>query len=159
AWAAASILELEPRREVARDLTTFHVGDLKGLLSEAHFADRATFLGERFNGNPGEDFEDMYPLAVWSALREYIFHNKRPLVFDLVPGPGVWTSPAYKYQISFQPIDEATYQSAAKAALPLEARQPTPASPPGAQPYQGQLTLSVGTFNVYPDLVGTATEQ
>src|SRR5262249_50282738 len=35
AWAAASILELEPRREVARDLTTFHVGDLKGLLSEA----------------------------------------------------------------------------------------------------------------------------
>src|SRR5436190_476894 len=45
AWAAASILEPEPHREVTQELTTFHIGDLKGLLSEAHFADSATFIG------------------------------------------------------------------------------------------------------------------
>src|SRR5436305_20426 len=39
AWAAASILEPEPRLEVTRGGMTFHVGDLKGLLSEAHFSD------------------------------------------------------------------------------------------------------------------------
>src|SRR5205814_8705628 len=66
-----------PTRRSSDLLTTFHIGDLKGLLSEAHFADSATFIGERFNGEPDDDLEDMYPLEVWSALREYIYHNKR----------------------------------------------------------------------------------
>jgi hypothetical protein len=158
AWAAASILEPEPRREVSQGGVTFRVGDLKGLLSEAHFSDHAVFYGERFNGDPDDDFEDMYPLQLWDVLRQQILVNKLPMVFDLVPTAEVWSYPAYQYRISFQPIDEATYQSLSAAALPLEKR-PGSAGLPGAVPYQGQLSLWVANFNVYPDLVGTASQQ
>jgi hypothetical protein len=158
AWAAASILEPEPRRAVSQSGVTFYVGDLKGLLTEAHFSDHPAFYGQRFYGNPGDDLEDMYPLQVWDVLRQYIDRNQLPLIFDLDPGPGVWSYPAYRYQISFQPIDEATYQSAAAAALPWEKR-PRPAGLPGTVPYRGQLSLWGASFGVYPDFLGTATEQ
>src|SRR5262249_11367578 len=158
AWAAASVLEPEPRREVAQDGVTFHVGDLKGLLSEAHFSDRPAFYGQRFYGNPGDDFEEMYPLQVWDVLRQQIYQHKLPLIVDLDPGPVVWSYPAYRYQISFQAIDEPTYQSLAAAALPREKR-PRSADLPGAVPYRGELSLWGANFGVYPDFLGTATQQ
>jgi hypothetical protein len=158
AWAAAAVLEPEPTHDVNMNGVDFHVGDIKGLLSEAHYSDRATFYGQRYNGNPGDDFQDMYPMMVWYVLRQYVNLNKAPILFDLNPGPEVWSYPCYKYQLSFQPIDDVTYQGAASAASSLEGRQsPGPVS--GAASYQGQLSLWVATFNVYPDVVGTATEQ
>jgi hypothetical protein len=158
AWAAASILEPEPRREVTQNGVTFHVGDLKGLLSEAHFSDKPAFYGQRSFGNPEDDFQDMYPQEVWSVLRQQIYQNKLAVIFDLAPGPEVWSYPAYRYQIRFQPIDEASYRSLAAAALPLEKR-PRAADLPGAIAYTGQLSLWGATFGVYPDFLGTATTQ
>jgi hypothetical protein len=159
AWAAASVLEPQPTHDVARGGTVFHVGDIKGLLSEAHYSDHASFYGQRFNGNPGDDAQDMYPLNVWYVLRQYIYMNKTPVVFDLNPGPEVWSYPAYRYQISFQPIDAGTYQSAAAAALSQEKRANAGAQSYGNAFYQGQLSMWVSTFDVYPDVVGTATDQ
>jgi hypothetical protein len=159
AWAAASVLELEPRHDVSLGGLIFHVGDIKGLLTEAHYADHATFYGQRFNGNPGDDFEDMYPLVVWSVLRQYVHDNKMPLIMDLNPGPQVWSYPVYQYSLSYWPINSDVYQSAAAAARPLEQRQSVPAPPLGTGFYQGQLNLWAGNFLVKPDVVGTATEQ
>ena len=158
AWAAAALLEPEPRRDVVFSGTTFHVGDIKGLLAEAHYSDRVVSFGERFNGAPGDDFEDMYPGLVWYALRKYLNENKLPLVFDLNPGVQVWNYPAYYYHLSYQPMTAAAYQGLASAALPLEKR-PADAVPAGATAYQAQLILRVATFQVQPDVTGTATEQ
>ena len=159
AWAASSVLEPEPRHDVFLGGLTFHVGDIKGLLAEAHYADHASFYGQRVNGNPGDDFEDMYPFLVWQVLRQYVGQNKMPIIFDLNPGVQVWSYPAYQYQISYQPIDGATYQSALAAALPLEKRYSAATSPYATGFYQGQLSIWVATFEVHPDNVGTTTEQ
>ena len=159
AWAAASVLEPEPLHDVPHGGMVFHVGDIKGLLSEAHYSDHATFAGQRFNGNPGYDFQDMYTLLVWYVLRHSINLNKTPIIFDLNPGPEVWSYPVYKYQLSFQPIDAASYQSEAAAAIPQEKRQNAGYQALGNASYQGQLSLTVATFEVYPDSVGTAAEQ
>jgi hypothetical protein len=158
AWAAAAVLEPEPRHDVTQSGTTFHVGDLKGLLAEAHYSDQVVSYGTRFYGQPGDDLEDMYPAAVWYVLRNYIYQNKTPIVFDLNPGPQVWSYPAYYYRLSYQPISADAYQKVVAAALPWEKRAPTPLSAE-ATPYQGQLQLRVATFQVKPDVVGTATEE
>ena len=134
AWAAASVLEPEPLHDVPHGGMVFHVGDIKGLLSEAHY-------------------------SVWYVLRHSINLNKTPIIFDLNPGPEVWSYPVYKYQLSFQPIDAASYQSEAAAAIPQEKRQNAGSQALGNASYQGQLSLTVATFEVYPDSVGTAAEQ
>ena len=133
AWAAAAVLEPEPKHDVFQNGVDFHVGDIKGLLTEAHYSDRATFYGQRFNGNAGDDPQDMKPFLVWYVLRQYINQNKTPIVFDLNPGPEVWSYPCYQYQLGFQPL--------------------------GNGAYQGQLSLWVASFNVNPDFAGTSTEQ
>jgi hypothetical protein len=158
AWAAASILEPEPRHDVSRGSVVFHVGDIKGLLAEAHYSDRGIFYGQRFNGDPGDDLEDIYPLTLWSVLRKYLHDNKMPLIMDLNPGPQVWSYPAYQYSLSYWPIDSDTYQQTAAGALALEKRsRATP--PPLSGSYQGLLSIWVGSFLVSPDTLGTTTEQ
>jgi hypothetical protein len=158
AWAAASVLEPEPHHDVFMSGALFHVGDIKGLLSEAHYSDRASFYGQRFNGNPTDDFEDMYPFQVWTVLRQYIGTNRTPIVLDLNPGPQVWSYPVYQYQLSFQPIDGTTYQNAVAAARSLEKRPSAGYSPYGGSYYQGQLNILVATFEVNPDFLGTKPE-
>lgn len=133
AWAAASILEKEPLRDVWYGGVAFHVGDMKGLLSEAHYSDRAQFFGRRYNGQPGDDIQDMSPIAVWQVLRTFVNQNKTPVVLDLNPGPQVWSYPVYRYRLQYNPI--------------------------GANNYQGQLSIWVANFQVYPDTIGTVPEQ
>jgi hypothetical protein len=133
AWAAASLLEKEPRHDVYYGSQVFHVGEMKGLLSEAHYSDRAQFWGRRNNGNPGDDLQDMSPLLVWQVLRSQINQKKTGVVFDLNPGPQVWSYPAYRYHLAYQPV--------------------------GGNTYQGQLTVWLANFQVHPDVLGTVPEQ
>jgi hypothetical protein len=133
AWAAASLLEKQPVHDVFTAGTPFHVGDLKALLTEAHYSDRATFFGKRFNGQPGDDPQDMSPLLVWYVLRKFVAQDKTGVVFDLNPGPEVWSYPCFKYQLSYQPMGNGSFL--------------------------GQLSIWVATFQVHPDVVGTVPEK
>jgi hypothetical protein len=133
AWAAASVLEKEPKHDVFYGGTPFRVGDLKQLFSEAHYSDRASFYGRRYNGQPGDDFQDMSPILVWFVLRQHIYLNKTPIVLDLSPGPQVWSYPVFKYRLVTQPL--------------------------GGGQYMGQLSIWYADFNVHPDQVGTVTKQ
>jgi Transglutaminase elicitor len=133
AWAAASVQEPEPRHDVVMGSTVFHVGDIKGLLTEAHYSDQATFYGQRYNGNPGDDFQDMHPFLLWSVLRKYLHDNQTPLILDLSPGPQVWSYPVYRYSLAYWPV--------------------------GNGAYQGELAIWAGNFLVTPDTVGTATQE
>ena len=105
---------------------------LKGLLTEAHYADHGPFYGVRFNNLPGDDFQDLYPLLVWSVLRKYLHDNQMGIIFDLNPGVEVDSHPAYRYRLTTQSM--------------------------GGDVYQGQLSLWVADL-VPPDFVGTATER
>jgi hypothetical protein len=129
AWAAASILEPEPRHDVTMGGTVFHVGDIKGLLSEAHYSDQATFYGQRFNGNPGDDFQDMHPFLVWSVLRKYLHDNQTPIIMDLDPGVPVWSYPVFRYSLAYWPDGNGVFE--------------------------GDLGIWVGDPQVQPDAVGS----
>lgn len=133
AWAAASILEPEPRHDVIMGGTVFHVGDIKGLLSEAHYSDQATFYGQRYNGNPGDDLQDMHPFVVWSVLRQYIHDQQLPIIMDLNPGPQVWSYPVYRYSLAYWPAGDGSYD--------------------------GELAIWTGNFLVDPDAVGSNTQE
>jgi hypothetical protein len=98
-WAAASILEPEPLRDVLHGGIWFRIGDLKALLAESHYSDRAQFFGQRFDGKPGQDPQDMSPLLVWQVLRRFIYENKQSIVFDLDAGTEVWSFPVYRYRV------------------------------------------------------------
>jgi hypothetical protein len=133
AWAAASMTEKEPIKDVFYGGQAFHVGEVKGLLTEAHYSDQAQFFGKRYNGNPGDDLQDMSPLLVWYVLRQFVAQNKTGIVFDMNPGPQVWSYPAYKYRLSYQPA--------------------------GGNNYNAQLSIWVSNFQVYPDFIGSLPEQ
>jgi hypothetical protein len=132
AWSAAALTEPEPLHDVLQGGVTFHVGDLKGLLTEAHYADHGPFYGVRFNNLPGDDFQDMAPSLVWSVLRKYLHDNQIGIIFDLDPGVAVDSHPAYRYRLTTQSV--------------------------GGDVYQGQLSLWVAAL-VPPDFLGTATER
>jgi hypothetical protein len=133
AWAAAAVVEREPRRDVLHSGLWFRVGDLKALLSEAHYIDRAQFFGKRFNGNRGDDPADMSPFLVWDVLRRFITQRGIPIVFDLDAGPPIWSFPVYRYEMRSQPLGDGYFY--------------------------GHLTLWVASFLVNPDFVGTAPVQ
>lgn len=75
AWAAAAVLEDEPRSSITKEGIIFYVGDLKGLLTECHYSDPVDFqLGTRFNptNNPSYAYEDVYPNDFTIAIRQWI---------------------------------------------------------------------------------------
>jgi hypothetical protein len=131
AWAAASLTENEPRHDVYQAGMFFRVGDIKGLLTEAHYNDHGPFYGQRFNGLPGDDFQDMHPSLVWYVLRKYLHDNQTALIFDLDPGVEVDSHPVYRYRLITRPV--------------------------GGDTYQGWLQIWAATYTVYPDFLGTAT--
>ncbi len=133
AWAAASLTEKEPLHDVYQDGMFFHVGEIKGLLTEAHYADHGPFYGQRFNGLPGDDYQDMHPSLVWYVLRKYLHDNQTGIIFDLDAGPEVDSHPVYRYRLTTQSI--------------------------GGDTYRGQLTIWAADYHVYPDFLGTATIQ
>jgi PKD repeat protein len=106
AWAAASILEGEPRSSITKEGIIFYVGDLKGLLTECHYSDPVDFfLGTRFNptNNPNHAYEDVYANEFTVAIRQWIKDRGEPLVMDFDPGSEVWNHPFYRYDMTFTP--------------------------------------------------------
>jgi hypothetical protein len=128
AWAAASLLENEPKHDVFQAGVWFRVGDLKYGLTESHFSDFAQFFGRRYN-SAADDFQDMSPFLVWQVLRRFINQSKTGCVADFNPGPEVWSYPCYRYRVSWQSVGGANYVA--------------------------QMTVWAADFLVHPDAVGT----
>ena len=106
AWAAACVLEDEPREDLTRAGIKFYVGDLKALLTECHYSDPVNFfLGTRFDPtqHPNYPYEDVYANDFTIALRQWIKERGEPLVMDFEPGPEVWNHPFYRYDMTFTP--------------------------------------------------------
>jgi len=106
AWAAACVLEDEPRSTLNKDGIIFYVGDLKALLTECHYEDPVDFfLGTRFDPTnyPNHPYDDVYASDFTIAVRQWIKDRGAPLVMDYEPGPEVWNFPFYRYDMTFTP--------------------------------------------------------
>lgn len=107
AWAAASVMEREPRAPRTVTGTTgeslvLGVGDQKALLTICHDQDESEHYGERYNG-AGDDPQDIYPDVLWRCLRLYVKQRGIPLILDIDPGSAIWNYPVYRYRVTHRP--------------------------------------------------------
>ncbi len=103
-WAVASIFEPEPSHKCTYNSIVFYVGDLKGLLTEAHQGtyEGGSIYGTRYNGdNNQQAYEDIYPLDFQNVLEMYLKDNHLPILIDSDPTEEIWTYPVYKYELSY----------------------------------------------------------
>gem|GEM_PF-4417465 len=116
-WSAAAILINEPRQDLQIELPApsggenlsmvFSPGDLKALASLSYFAGPSQFYGQRYNGYPQDDLQDIYPDVFHRLVSYYIVENHFPLVFDLRASEEVWNYPAYA--VTFDISLDASY--------------------------------------------------
>ena len=109
AWSAASILEPEPVAPAGRiDGIRFTTGDLKALVIKSYenVKDLRKF-GQRYNGERGDDYDDISPDQFHRVLQHELFEEGRPFIMDVNPGIEVWNFPVYKahIQITADPHD------------------------------------------------------
>jgi len=108
-WAAASILEPEPRKTQTIDRISFNPQDIKGLLSEWHWWDPAiSYYGTRYDG-PANNINDINPQEFHQAIINFIGKKGLPIIMDISGGtqeinnPQIWNYPAYQYQMEYSP--------------------------------------------------------
>ena len=99
AWAAAACLEPEPTEaRVFEDFfgpgenLEFSVGDLKGLLSGAHYSFRPADTWGEGNATKCPDADGMHRM-----LRNYLRAEEKALMFERDPGEPIWWHPCWKY--------------------------------------------------------------
>src|SRR5262249_52541164 len=107
AWAAAAATEVEPVHSITYNDVRFRVGDIKALLTEAHYGDKATMFGTRYTG-PGDDPDDIYPDKLWKVCQEYMGEKGIALLMDLDNTKEVWTYPVYGYRVEYHPADRGS---------------------------------------------------
>ncbi len=103
-WAVAAIFEPEPSHKCTYNSIVFYVGDLKGLLTEAHQGayEGGSIYGTRYNGDGNQQaYEDINPLDLQNVLEMYLKDNQIPILLDTDPTEEIWTYPVYKYELSY----------------------------------------------------------
>lgn len=106
----ASIMTKEPTSPNMVQGITFKVGDQKGLLTEAWYntSGDGWFEGSRYDGNAGDDLQDLYPDHLWTLLLTYVDQGT-PIVLDLTADEAVWNYPIYDYDISYTHVGNNWY--------------------------------------------------
>jgi hypothetical protein len=95
-WAAAAILEEEPRTPRAYGGTTFTVGDQKGLLSDLHFGDSASWS---YGGEDGVNAADFHRM-----LLRWVGERKQAMIVTFRVGDDeIWSYPAYRFELVYGP--------------------------------------------------------
>jgi hypothetical protein len=99
AWAAAAIMEPEPRR-VTKEGITFTQDEVEGLLTEMYSSPGWKFWGTRCDGcgKQSAEYKDITPAEFDAVVREQMGHLKKNLIMDIDPDTAVWNYPAYEYK-------------------------------------------------------------
>lgn len=103
-WAAASVLEPEPRQPGDLKGIPFAVGDKKGLLTLLYSKYATTTYGTRNSGSDSDDPDDIYPGGVdgfHQTLINYIANQGLPIVAEIDPGIEIWSYPIYRYEMDW----------------------------------------------------------
>jgi len=97
AWAAASILESEPTKDIKIKDITFKPSDQKALLLKVYeHVEGTRQFGLRYDGNRGDDPDDIYPDQFHKVLEQELFVHGRAVIMDKDPGVPVWNEPVYR---------------------------------------------------------------
>lgn len=153
AWAAAAVMEPEPRREVMIEGVRLTPGDVKGLLTEAWMECSSSFYGSRNDWDKDEeakkavDFQDVTPAAFHIFFADQIGNRDKSFVIDQCTGAEVWNHPVKSYRFSVKPL----YKVQNGVATPDEVEVKITDYSSG----EGKVK-SLGKRKVYPVLV-TAT--
>jgi hypothetical protein len=135
AWAAASVMEREPRapRTVkgpnGRSIT-LSVADQKAWLIICNDYVESEQYGSKADASG--DYRDINPDLLWKCLRTYVKQRGVPLLIDRDPSPAIWNHPVYRYRV--------THRSFGPNGLRL-----------------GTMEIWMADDNVRPDVVGTKT--
>lgn len=90
-WASAAILETEPTQPKVKQGITFDVGDLKGLMSEAHWFDNASPALKITNNAH----------VFHKTLIDYV-GNGLAVIMDVSLGNKIFNHPVAQYQITYK---------------------------------------------------------
>jgi hypothetical protein len=102
AWSKASIMEKEPAfsKPVDVDGVKFSAFDLKALLIKTYDNTQGfKNYGHRFDGERGDDFDDIYPDQFHRFLQAQLFERGKPFIMDRDPGIQVWNVPVFKAEV------------------------------------------------------------
>lgn len=128
-WAAAALLEDEPTASIEAGGVLFSVADLKGLLSDYHFADQALWsVGEEGVLDPAEFHRVLFS---WMQGEGLGFIT----TFDFGGGE-VWNYPAYAFDTSWGPDPTTPGRWHVRTTLWM-ANMEVPPDFVGLQPYPG----------------------
>ena len=111
AWSAAAVLDHEPSRmqaAIGLDGAPVNLGidDQKGLLTACHTDDVAQHYGIRYDGQPDDDPQDIYPDQLWRVLKLYVQQRGVPIIIDVESGTQVWNYPVYAYRVVYRPTGQ-----------------------------------------------------
>lgn len=109
-WAAASIMNPEPRSMIDRDGYNFTVADQKALLTEYWMQSDSDFIGTRVEegeGTADPSFWDVSPAQFHLTLTNVLGREHRSFVVDRYTGAQVWNQPLVAYQVA--PIRSSDY--------------------------------------------------
>ncbi|GMF80348.1 unnamed protein product [Phytophthora fragariaefolia] len=118
AWAPAALLEEEPKCNAEKNGVTFHVMDIKALLTEVYDgADINTvFTGARFNGPDSPVSVDQYGRFTDATRRDIgagFFHiaisnimgkHQTSIIIDVAADSEVWNQPVWSYHVQTMEI-------------------------------------------------------
>lgn len=95
-WAAAALLEEEPTEVREAEGVSFSVADLKGLLSDYHFADAAAWA----TGDDGQ----LNPAEFHRILMSWLGKEGKGFVATFhLGGEEVWSYPVYRFETAWRP--------------------------------------------------------
>ncbi|RLN53443.1 hypothetical protein BBJ29_010102, partial [Phytophthora kernoviae] len=122
AWAPAALLEHEPKCDVEKNSVTFHVMDIKALLTDVYdgASISTVFTGARFNGPDSPASVDQYGRYTNAARRDLgagFFHiavsnimgkHQQSFIMDVAADSEVWNQPVWSYNVQTMEILDTT---------------------------------------------------
>jgi hypothetical protein len=101
-WAAAAILEPEPTSPVRVGMIDFTVGDLKGLLTEAHYTDAYDLIEGARDIVTGIGDDQLKAIVFHRVLLDWVM-NGEPVIMDRTKKAEVRNHPVYRCQMTSRP--------------------------------------------------------
>ncbi|MGM0574245.1 MAG: proprotein convertase P-domain-containing protein [Myxococcota bacterium] len=110
AWAAAAIMEPEPRRATEVDGIPFTSGDVKAYITEAYMELHSEFYGTRNNhhddaeAREAVDYRDLTPAAFHILFADLVGRRDKGFVIDRYTGSQVWNQPVRAFRSKAEPL-------------------------------------------------------
>jgi subtilisin-like proprotein convertase family protein len=127
AWAAAAIMEEEPRFDAIVKGIPFAPGDVKALITEAWMECNSSFYGSRNDYHADEasrakvDYADVTPAAFHIFFADQLGNKDKSFVIDRYTGDQVWNQPVAAFRSWMEPM-YVNNEAGAPVAFPTEVR-------------------------------------